>query len=317
MNSTRVLPTLEAIVAAASFASIFLAGLMGRAAVHFGMDEVRAGVLTRCLILLLFVVFGFACIGLLLHVFVVLQISIGNREAGMVRFLAQHETGVTLAVWGFLGLGTLVALPFALHDLTGLEFKMPLRSRGVLVADIGMTVDEVKRSSTLRIKEPLDMGDGSTLGSEDVVFDFRIANSAVHFPESRYYWLRTGKNHDPRIIDLNIGITPQKMLKPELEAFRHRVQSQLLADGWMPGHRIADSEETIRMWGGKRTTGDGRYWGKADTLLVIETNRMDEEKREEAPGSGEFILYLVLQPRSDNKDLVYEPSAWSNQGDRL
>jgi hypothetical protein len=313
MNSTKLLPTIEAIVAAVSFASIFLAGLMGRVAVRFGMDETTAGVWTRCIILLLFVVFGFACIGLLVHLFVVLQIRIGNREASMVRFLAQHETGVTLAFWGFLGLGTLVALPFALHDIAGVDFRMPLRSRGVLVADIGMTVAEVRRNSTLPVKEPLDMGDGSTRASEDVVFDFRIANSAVHFPLSRYYSLRTGRNRDGRIADLNIGITPQKMPKPELEAFRHRVQSQLLADGWMPGHRIADSEETIHMWGGHRTTGDGRYWGKAGTLLIIETNRMDEEQRDEPPGAGQFILYLVLESRSDNKDLVYEPSAWSNQ----
>jgi hypothetical protein len=102
------------------------------------------------------------------------------------------------------------------------------------------------------------------------------------------------------------------MPKPDLEAFRHGVQAQLLADGWIPGHYIADSEKTVTLWAGKHTSGDGRYWLRRNTLLIIETNRMDDEKRDEPPGSGEFILYLDLRPKSDDPELVSESSAWND-----
>jgi hypothetical protein len=303
---------MEAIAAASSFTLIFVAGVAGRIAVLAGMDEKTAGVLTKGVILLLFFVFGFACVGLLLHVFIVLQVRMGNGGASMIRFLAEHETGVTLAFWAFLGLGTLVALPFALRDIAGVNLQMPLAgSKGVLVADIGMTLEEIRRSSTFQIRAPRDMGE-YMLGSEEAVFEFRIRSAGFSFPQSRYYFFETGKNRDPRIAALNVGITPRKLPKPELEAFRHRVQGQFRADGWMPAHYVAQSEETMRLWGGSRTTGDGRYWGKGDTVVTIETNRMDEEKRDEPPGSGQFILYLDLRPRSSDPRLVFEPSAWTN-----
>jgi hypothetical protein len=246
----------------------------------------------------------------MLHVFIRLQIRIGNGALPMVRFLADHETGLTLASWSFLSLGILIALPFMLIDLVGLQ--MPIgASKGVLVADIGMTLDEVKQRSTLKFKEPRLMGDGSRMGVEEVVFDYRIGDSTVQFPQSRYYWLETGKGGDPHVVVLNIGITPRKMPKLEFEAFRHGRQEQLLADGWTPGHYLAKSEETVRLWSGKRTAGDGRYWAKGNTLLIFEVNRMDEEKRGELPGSGEYILYLHLRPKGGDPGLVFERSAWT------
>jgi hypothetical protein len=66
----------------------------------------------------------------------------------------------------------------------------------------------------------------------------------------------------------------------------------------------------VRLWSGKRTTGDGRYWTRGNTLLIFEVQRMDEEQRDEPPGSGEFILYLDLRPKDHDRDLVFEPSAW-------
>jgi hypothetical protein len=202
-----------------------------------------------------------------------------------------------------------VALPLVLDVMVGCQ--MPIgRSQGVLVADIGMTFDEVKQRSTLKLKDPRAMRDRTYLDVETAVFDYRIGDSGMHFPESRYYWLATRKNDPPHLAEINIGITPRKMPKPDLEAFQRRLQEQLLADGWMPGHYLAKSEETVTLWGGSHTSGDGRYWLRGNTLLILETNRMDEQKRDEPPGSGEFILYLDLRPKRDEPDLVYERSAW-------
>ena len=67
------------------------------------------------------------------------------------------------------------------------------------------------------------------------------------------------------------------------------------------------------MWSGKRTTGDGRYWSRGDTLLIFERNRMDERKYDEPPGSGQYIIYLYMRPKGGDRDLVFERSAWENR----
>jgi hypothetical protein len=305
----KSLTRLEITAAIASFALIFVSGLARQVALRAGFEQKTADLATQCAVIALFFVFALACIGLALHVFVLLQLRAGNGAAPIIRLLSDHETGLTFALWGLLGSGMLVALPFILHDMVGLQPPIG-RSRGVLVADIGMIFEEVKQRSTLKLKEPRAMADGTYLDVQTVVFDYRIGDSGMHFPQSRYYWLATRKTDPQHIAEINIGITPRKLPKPYLEAFQHGLQAQLLADGWMPGHRIADSEETIRLWAGSRTSGDGRYWLRGNTLLIFETNRMDEEKRDEPPGSGGYILYVDLRPKSDYPDLVYEPSAW-------
>jgi hypothetical protein len=190
-------------------------------------------------------------------------------------------------------------------------FSRSLKSRGTLVADIGMTFDEVIRKSTLKLKPPYRMMDGTFRDTQQDVFDYRIGDSGIIFPLSRYYWLVTRKHNPQHIEEINIGISPRKMPMPELHKFQRKLQEQLDADGWMPGHYIAKSEETVRLWSGHRTTGDGRFWARNNTLLIFETNRMDEEKRDEPPGSGEYILYIDLRPKSDHDDLVFERSAWT------
>jgi len=303
----RPLVKFEVVLAALSFALIFGAGVAGHFAVRWGMEPKTAERLAQGAMLLLFCFFGFALIGIMIHAFTVLQTGIGNGNVPMVRFLASHESGVTFAVWGFLGIGALVALPFAFRDL---GFRLPLRSRGTLVADIGMTVEEVKQRSSLRMPEPRLMGDGARLGVEKMVFEFCVGDSGVCFPFSRYYWIETPRN-DPHVSVMNVGITPQKMSQAELDAFQHDAQSRLLAHGWMPGHYVADSEETVRLWGGKRTTQDGRYWLRHNTVLSFERKRMDDARADEPPGSGEFIVDIHLQTKAAARDVVFEPSAWS------
>jgi len=308
MSGSNALTKIEAFLAATSFVSIFVVVFLGQVAVRFGLQQETATTLVKLTILFLFFVFGFSCIGLMIHVFIVLQTRIGNAATPMVRFMAQHETAVTVFFWCFLGLGLMIALPFALHDLVGL--RMPLApSHGTLVADIGMTIDEARSRSSLKFPEPRHMMDGSWMGVQDMVFDFQIANSSVHFPQSRYYWMVTPKN-DRHINTLNIGISPRKMPMPELKAFQHKLQSALRNDGWMPGHYLAKSEQTVVLWGGEHTAGDGRYWARGESLLIFETNRMDERQRDEPKDAGEWILYIHMKPKSEDQRLVFEPSAW-------
>ena len=116
----KPLVKLELAAAVLSFALIFVCGLIGRLAVRAGAGEKSTDMAVRGSILLLFFIFGLSCIGLLVHVFVVLQIRIGNSNSSMVGFFARHETGITFAMWGIITLGMLVALPYILKDMVGI-----------------------------------------------------------------------------------------------------------------------------------------------------------------------------------------------------
>jgi hypothetical protein len=296
----------ELIVAPVSFVLIFASGIAGHGAVLAGADAKVAERFAYLFIFIFFCCFGFALIGLMLHAFTALQNGIGNGGAPFIRFLAQHETGITLAVWGFLGVGALIAAPFALYEA---GWRLPLRSRGVLVADIGMTMNEVKQRSTIPWREPTHMGDGSYMIVEDMTFDYQISDSKVRFPLSRYFWLRTDAK-EARLVDINIGVNPEKLPLAEIEAFERAAHLQLHNDGWMPGHYVARSEETVRLWAGRHTSGDGRYWLKNGEVVSFERRRMDDEVRDEPPGSGLFIVNLHFWRKSEHEDLVFEPSAW-------
>ncbi|HLX81510.1 MAG TPA: hypothetical protein VKS43_13100, partial [Burkholderiales bacterium] len=155
---------------------------------------------------------------------------------------------------------------------------------------------------------PTHMADGTDMIVEDMVFDYQLGTPPVQFPQARYFWLRTAPNG--RLADMNIGITPEKRPVKEIDAFQLDAQRRLFSAGWMPGHLVADSEETVRMWGGKRTSQDGRYWLKNDTVISFERQRMDDEQPNEPPGSGEFVVNIHLEPKSEARDIVFEASAW-------
>ena len=294
----------ELVVAPVSFVLIFVSGIAGRGAVLAGVDSKVAERFVYLFIFLLFCCVGVAVIGRMLPAGTALLLRIGNGNASFIQLLARHETGITLAVWAFLGVGTLIAAPFALYEA---GWRLPLRSRGVFVADLGMTIEEVHRRSTIPWQEPYHMSDGSYHSTRELVFDFQIGN--VKFPNSRYYWIGT-KPHDRHIVDMNIGVNPEKLPLAEIEAFEQAAHLQLHNDGWMPGHYVARSEQTVHLWGGKRTSGDGRYWLKNDTVISFERKRMDDEVRDEPPGSGVFIDNLHFAPKSDDREVVFEPSAW-------
>src|SRR5689334_10851800 len=95
----RMLPKIEAVAAVVSFLLIFCVGFIFHALIPAGLSEEKAGMLTRLSVLLLFFIFGFAGIGLMIHVFIRMQMKIGNAALPMIRFLAQHETGITIGFW--------------------------------------------------------------------------------------------------------------------------------------------------------------------------------------------------------------------------
>ncbi|HWP76252.1 MAG TPA: hypothetical protein VNU03_17145, partial [Methylomirabilota bacterium] len=138
----------------------------------------------------LFLALGFAAIPLMLRVFLWGQRRIGNEAVPMVRFLADHQTGVVVAVWIVFALGLGIALPAMLADEffgrpAKLWFEARLRgaSRGVLTANVGMTLEDIRRRSTLPMSEPRGESlTGSSRLAADVVFDLDIADTGTLFP---------------------------------------------------------------------------------------------------------------------------------------
>ena len=75
-----------------------------------------APTLAKIVAFALFLALGFGAIPVMLRVFLWGQRRIGNEAVPMVRFLAEHQTGVVVAVWIVFALGLAVALPAMLAD---------------------------------------------------------------------------------------------------------------------------------------------------------------------------------------------------------
>jgi hypothetical protein len=299
----------EVIAAIASFAGIFVAAIVAHLLVLAGLPENIVQNTLKVVVLLLFCVFAFSLIGLMIHVFVVLQGGIGNANVGMVKFLRENERLVTFCAWGFLGLGALIAIPAALWD-SGMQWSPSLKSEGVLVADIGMTLDEVQKRSSLKLHQPFAVQNiGETYCIAEAVFDYQLGDSGMRFPKSRYYWLVTGQHGDPHLAAVNIGVSPEKLPRLDFDRYVQSVRRRLKDDGWIPGHFVWKSAEDIQLHSGATSTGDGRYWKRGGTLLILEQKRMDDEQNgEDKATAGEFILYLDLRPLSAEPTLVFHPN---------
>ena len=85
----------------------------------------------------LFLTIGFAAIPLMLRVFLWGQRRIGNEAVPMVRFLAEHQSGVVLAV--------------GREAKLWLEARLRGPSRGVLSANVGMLIEDVRRRPSVEI----------------------------------------------------------------------------------------------------------------------------------------------------------------------
>src|SRR5437870_705612 len=97
-------------------------------------------------------------------------------------------------------------------------------AKGKLIANIGMTLDEARRQSSVKLEE----------GYSAQVFDFELAGSPmIAFKDCQYYLLRTGEG-DQKLAEINIGIAPRKVTWSELGKAMREVEQRLIDDGWKP-----------------------------------------------------------------------------------
>ena len=313
MNS---LTKISAVVGVASFAGIFVWGLIFQALLRLGIlrnpDRIEPYIKTE--VFFLFCVFGFCCMPLLMRVFIAGQHTIGNTDVGMVRFLREHFVGVTLGFWAFLLLGLLVALPVMWTDFFG--FKPGVgKSQGVLRANVGMTFADVAAASTLKMPAPVGPGvSGAYQCVDDVVFDFEIPTTGMRFDRCRYYFMETGPKGDPHIESINIGVSQVKTNRTDIDAALARIRQQLQTDRWRVGYFIYRTREEQVLHGKISSERDERYWSKNNTVLVLSTRRMDEEAAGEDPRTaGEFIVVIDLESMASamhlHLHLQFEPPA--------
>jgi hypothetical protein len=229
------------------------------------------------------------------------------KIVALVRFLADHQTGVVLTAWAVFALGLAIALPAMLTDeffgrpaKLWLEAKLRGSSRGVLIANVGMPIDEVRRRSTLPLAEPSSESlTGSSRLAGEAVFDLDIADTGTRFPECRYYFIVTRSHGDLHVESMNVGVSPHAMTRGEHDDERRRVQERLKADGWAPGRFVHRTPEQQALHGGKTSEGDRTYWLKGEALLHLEPKRIDEEQRGEDPRTaGRWMLAVSIFERT-------------------
>ncbi len=254
----------------------------------------------------LFLLLGFSMVPLMIRLFVVLQTRIGNGELALIQALRAHERGVAYGVWALFASGLAIAAPVMLQELGGLRASVGA-SEGVLVARIGMSLDEMRRRSSLPIPEGTHSSlTGTTTLVAAPVFDFEVADTKIRFEQCRYYLIVTRDHDDPRIEAISIGVSPETTTRAELIAAHARVQAELAADGWQRGRYEYTTPEQQQLHGGATSSGDGFFWRKDDTLLQLAGKRMDEEQPgEDESTAGAWIQLLELRPPDSNEDLVF------------
>ena len=253
----------------------------------------------------LFLVMGFSGLALMVRVFVAAQGRIGNASHPVVRFLAVHDTGVILGLFALCAAGLALAVPAAIGDgFFGDDAKRWLArvmrggSTGVLVANVGMTLDDVRRRSTVKIPDGIRSPDGTRTLIGETVFDFEIADTGMRFPEARYFFMTTRRGDDLRIESMNIGVSPEALERVAFDELRRRTQERFRADGWASGRFVYRTEAQRALHGGLTSSGEGSYWLKGAALVAFEPKRVDDEQRGEDPRTaGRWILALSISDR--------------------
>jgi hypothetical protein len=129
-------PHLKAAIAMAvgTVVAMVLWGVVRKILVAQGvLRDGEAGPAAKLALFALFFVFCLSLVPLILHAFLAGQDRIGNREVGLIRLLREHEFGVTLAAWGIMTAGMLVALPVMWTDFFGFPKRVG-KSTGAFVA---------------------------------------------------------------------------------------------------------------------------------------------------------------------------------------
>src|SRR5882757_2452248 len=211
----------HALISAGLFGSMIVLAMLGNALIASGLIKDLGPFQTpvRILFFGLFLAFGFSMIPLMVKIVLGFQVSAGNQDAPVIGTMIRNENRIIWTFWIVMLLGLAIALPFAIQQgfmsdsSTGYKdpfANMPIQ--GTVVAAPGMTVDEIVKQSSLK----LDRGVTTVAGG--ALFDFKIPNTAIEFPRCRYYFMSTYTHDQSRVEGINIGTSPSKLPRTQLES---------------------------------------------------------------------------------------------------
>ena len=182
----------HAVITGGLFATIVAMAAVGNVLHNRGWlpDSSANRFAAQVILLGLFLVFGFSCIPLMLKLFIAGQMAIGNGDVGIIRAVAAHQTGIIFCFWQFLGLGLAIAIPAAIQD--GFLGPVPAAalgpSQGKLIATPGMSVDDMQRLSSLKIKRSPD-----SVFADGGVFDITLGDTGFTISGIRFYYITTSR----------------------------------------------------------------------------------------------------------------------------
>jgi hypothetical protein len=233
--------------------------------------------------------FAFSAVPVMVLLVTGAQRCLGTPAAPLAQ--PRWQNAFVYVLWGLMAAGTAIALPAAFVLGAFGDFgKDPGPSQGQLVARPGMTIAEVKATSSLAI----DAKDDSPAIGAGGVFDFEVAGTGLRFTRCRYYFASTYTHKRGVIQGMSIGTSLNKQPRAEVEAADVALRARLVADGWRAGHEVYRTEEDRALHGGREQGPEGDMWLKDGIVLDIERKRMDEAVAGEAADAGEFIQVVSL-----------------------
>jgi hypothetical protein len=170
-------------------------------------------------------------------------------------------------------------------------------AHSLLAAAPGMPVAEMLAQSTLK---PEGGGGGGVpyIGGGD--FDVSVVGTGLTLRQCRYYFIETRRDDPGRIDSLSIGLAPEKLSKPALDAADQGLRRELAKEGWLAGRKQTDDK-------GKPS----RVWLKAGIILHMDARRLDAPVAGENPATaGTWIRFVDLVAEAGYpgvKYMVFEP----------
>ncbi|MGH8262625.1 MAG: hypothetical protein ACRET4_04030 [Steroidobacteraceae bacterium] len=232
--------------------------------------------------------------------------AVGNQDVGPIRQAIANEKYIVFVLWGLMAAGLALAIPAAIQDgafgpASASDDAGP--SEGRLVARPGMLVADMFRQSSLKLKRnadlpaqeinPLPIAGGAN-------FEFEIAGTGFVVRNCRYYFVSSYTHDRQRVEAINVGTSPHKVSRAEVEQANAAMRARLKAEGWLTGHEVYRDEEDRTLHGGATQGPEGATWLKDDVVLDIANRRMDDEvPGEDKATVGEWIQYLDVWPRKD------------------
>ncbi len=250
------------IITGGLFAAIIVMAVIGNALHDMGYlsDSSAAQLTAKVVFFASFLAFGFSCIPLMLKLVLAGQVAIGNGEVGIVRAVAAHQTAIVIGFWLFCLLGLAIALPIAIRDgfISEPASAALGPSKGTLLVEPGMSVDDMKRRSSLQIK-----GSPDSVFAAGGVFNVTVGDTGLTFrgPLLLHHHLQQGSRAHRH--DVHRHFKP-KGSRAELEAANAALRVRLAAGNWLAGHELYRDEQDRTAWRRNarplgRSLAQGRY----------------------------------------------------------